>query len=229
MIIAAFLMGLIGSLHCAVMCGPLALAVPVVAQTRASLIASRLFYNLGRITVYGILGLLFGAIGKSIVLSGLQQWLSIIAGLVMLVFLILEFKGMKMSLWKSSVWIKSIFRNFLKHRSYLAVFILGLANGLLTCGLVYLAGTASIAAGAPFKAAGYMIFFGLGTFPVMLGITLFGTRFVPLVQRMNFKPAIPIFVSLVALSLILRGMSLGIPYFSPRISNTTFTCPACLR
>lgn len=228
MIIAAFLMGLIGSLHCAVMCGPLALAVPVVEQTRPSFIASRLVYNFGRITVYAILGLIFGAIGKSIVLSGFQQWLSIVAGATMLGFLLLELNGTKTPLWKTSIWIKSIFSTFLKRRSYLAAFILGLANGLLPCGLVYMAGTASIAAGAPFKAAGYMIVFGLGTVPVMLGITLSGTRFVRLVQGVKFKPAVPIVISLVALSLILRGMSLGIPCLSPGISNAALTCPACL-
>src|SRR4051812_35081718 len=87
MLLAAFLMGLIGSVHCVAMCGPLALAVPMAGSTRRSAVGSRLVYNAGRLVVYGVLGLFFGLIGKSVVLVGLQQSLSLGAGLAMALFL----------------------------------------------------------------------------------------------------------------------------------------------
>src|SRR3954469_14309814 len=86
-VITAFLLGLMGSLHCAGMCGPLVLMTPVVGHSRASRVASRVLYHLGRITTYALIGLLFGMIGKSIVFAGLQRWLSLVVGMLMLVIL----------------------------------------------------------------------------------------------------------------------------------------------
>ena len=62
----AFLLGFVGSLHCAGMCGPLALALPVVGKTRATFFLSRLTYNFGRIVTYGLLGVLFGQLTKRV-------------------------------------------------------------------------------------------------------------------------------------------------------------------
>ncbi|MGZ8921574.1 MAG: sulfite exporter TauE/SafE family protein, partial [Limisphaerales bacterium] len=221
MLIAAFIMGFIGSLHCAAMCGPLVLAMPVVGTTQRAYFASRLIYNSGRIAAYGLLGLFFGAIGKSLLLAGFQQWLSILAGVAMLAVLMLGRRGANVSAWRASVWIKSVFRTYLQRRSHGAVFSLGAANGLLPCGLVYVAGTASAATGDIIQSALYMIVFGVGTLPMMLGMGLFGTRLIHLLQPLRLKPLVPIAVSLVALSLILRGMALGIPYLSPTVANAT--------
>ena len=229
MLLAAFIMGFVGSLHCAAMCGPLVLAMPVVGTTKNQIAASRLVYNIGRLASYSVLGLIFGCIGKSLLLVGFQQGLSITAGIVMLVFLLLGRKGANIAAWRAAVWIKSTFRTFLQRRTYRAVFTLGTANGLLPCGLVYLAGTASAASGGVTNAALYMLVFGLGTLPMMFGIGLFGPSLMKLLQRFRLKPLVPIAVSLVALSLILRGLALGIPYLSPALSNGGITCAACTR
>ena len=226
MLWTALIMGLAGSAHCALMCGPLVLAVPVVGQTKHSIIASRLIYQLGRISTYAALGLIFGAFGKTLFLAGFQDWLSIGAGAAMLLILLLNLKHVG-SLWKGSLWIKSLFSGLLKRRSYTALFVLGLANGLLPCGLVYVAATASIAAGSIALSALYMAIFGLGTLPVLLGIALSSTRLLPLFQGTRLKPLVPVVVSIVALSLILRGLSLGIPYVSPSQTNDSVVCPAC--
>jgi uncharacterized protein len=229
MFFSAFLLGLLGSLHCAAMCGPLALAVPVVGTTKSAILTSRLIYNLGRILTYGSLGLFFGAIGKSLLLAGFQQWLSITAGVAMLAFLIFGHKGAVTTASKFSAWIKNLFRRFLQRRSYTAILILGAANGLLPCGLVYMAGTASAATGDILQSAAYMIVFGLGTIPMMLGLTLFSRPLLAFLQRFRPKPLVPIAVSFVAISLILRGLALGIPYVSPSVSDGDVKCAACVR
>lgn len=227
MLLAAFIMGFVGSLHCAAMCGPLVLAMPVVGNNKIQILASRIVYNIGRVTAYSILGVIFGFIGKSLLLAGFQRWLSIIAGSVMLILLVLGRKSAKNAAWRAAGWVKSTVRAFLRHRTYPAVFALGGANGLLPCGLVYLAGTASAASGEATSAALYMLVFGLGTIPMMLGIGLLGPSLIKQLQRFRLKPLVPIAVSLVALSLILRGLALGIPYLSPANGNGGITCPAC--
>ena len=229
MLLAAFIMGFVGSLHCAAMCGPLVLAMPVVGSGRKGILTSRLIYNAGRITMYATLGVIFGAIGKSLLLAGFQQWLSILAGVIMLVFVVLGLRGVGASGWRAAIWIKSTFRTFLQRRSYPGVFALGAVNGLLPCGLVYLAGTASAATGQVGYAAVYMIVFGFGTLPMMLGLSLFGPALMKHLQRFRLKPLVPIAVSLVAFSLIVRGMALGIPYVSPAVVGATVECPACAK
>ena len=80
MLWTAFLLGLAGSLHCAGMCGPLAMAVPVLGSSRGAIVTSRIVYNLGRITTYVLIGLLFGIVGQTIALAGFQRWISLFAG-----------------------------------------------------------------------------------------------------------------------------------------------------
>jgi sulfite exporter TauE/SafE len=227
MLLTAFIMGLVGSLHCAAMCGPLVLAMPVIGSGRRGLIGSRLIYNGGRIAMYALLGVVFGAIGKSLLLAGFQQWLSITAGVLMLALVWLGLNGAQANGWRAAVWLKATFRNLLHRRSYAGVFGLGAANGLLPCGLVYLAGTASVATGEVGAAALYMVVFGLGTLPMMLGMALFGPALMKRLQRFRLKPLVPIAVSVVAVSLILRGLALGIPYVSPAMSAGNVECSAC--
>jgi sulfite exporter TauE/SafE len=189
--------------------------------------ASRVVYNSGRITAYAILGVAFGLVGKSLVVAGFQQWLSITAGFAMLGFVVFGHKRLGSSGWRAAGWIKSTFRTFLQRRTFPAVFGLGAANGLLPCGLVYLAGTAAAASGDVAGAVLYMLMFGFGTIPMMLGIGLFGVSFMKLLQRFGLKPLVPVSVCLVALTLILRGAGLDIPYFSPAVSNGRVTCSGC--
>jgi sulfite exporter TauE/SafE len=227
MFLAAFIMGFLGSLHCAVMCGPLVLAVPVVNRTRAGILASRVVYHAGRIFTYSLLGAAFGLIGQTLLLAGFQQWLSILAGVTMLAFLLLGSRGVKSPLWKGALWIKSRFNHHFQRRSFISLATLGIVNGLLPCGLVYMAGTASSATGTPLHGALYMLCFGLGTVPMMLAISLGAARLLPVIRLPRFKRIVPVAVSLIALSLIARGMALGIPYLSPERTDAAITCPAC--
>src|SRR5437016_11916477 len=80
----ALLLGLVGSLHCAGMCGPLALAVLANCQSLVGFAANRLAYNLGRIITYCLLGLVFGLLGRTLVLAGVQRWVCLALGLALL-------------------------------------------------------------------------------------------------------------------------------------------------
>ena len=214
----ASLLGLVGSLHCAAMCGPLVLAVTAAGGARRSLAASRLVYHVGRLGIYCVMGLVFGAAGKSLALAGLQRWLSLLAGAALLGGLLLSSRvALKTPVARLVVKLKSAFSRLLRQRTLASQFALGAINGLLPCGLVYIAAAAAAATGALLEGTLYMAMFGLGTLPMMLGLGLVSPRLralaIPRMQKL-----IPISVALVAVLLLLRGMSLGIPYLSPDLA-----------
>ena len=211
----AFILGLVGSLHCVGMCGPLALAVPVVAGQRA---LSRAIYHAGRIATYAAVGALAGLAGESLRLAGWQQGLSIALGLLLLAGLAFHWsRPMTAGLHR----LKSIFGSLLRRRSFGALFALGLANGLLPCGLVYVAAAAAAATGHLTQAAGCMAAFGAGTLPAMLAVPWLGSHLAP---RLPIKNLIPLSILTVAALLILRGLSLDIPFLSPNLDGS---CAAC--
>lgn len=225
MLLTAFILGLAGSLHCAGMCGPLALALPVAGTSRVSFLVSRLAYNAGRLMTYAALGAMFGLIGEVVALAGFQRWLSLTAGGMILAGLIFTRFSAKNTVTRVAVWVKGAFRSLLQRRSYSSLLLLGLTNGLLPCGLVYVAATASGATGQVLGGAQYMLAFGLGTLPMMLGLSLLGRT---LQLRFDFRRLVPFSVALVAVLLILRGLALGIPYVSPGVTASGAThCPAC--
>jgi sulfite exporter TauE/SafE len=214
----AFVLGLVGSVHCAGMCGPLALAVPGTAMSPSRFALGRVTYNAGRIATYCVLGMVFGFFGKTLLLAGIQRWVSISLGVVLIVGL---FTSRKLALWKPVTMLvnqlKARMSGLLRQRSLASVGALGLLNGLLPCGLVYVAAAGATATGHFFNGAIYMAAFGAGTLPMMLAIGL-GGKLVPLSFRLKLRAAIPVSVFLLGTLLILRGMSLGIPYVSPNLA-----------
>jgi uncharacterized protein len=219
----ALVLGLVGSLHCAGMCGPLALALPM-AGGGVRFVLGRLAYNSGRIITYCFLGLLFGLIGRSLWLAGIQRWVSMALGIILLSGL---FASRRLALWRPVTALverlKRGMSTLLRQRSLMSLGVLGLLNGLLPCGLVYVACAGATATGGVLSSVGFMAAFGLGTVPMMLAISLSG-RLVPGPLRLSLRKAIPVAVFLLASLLILRGMSLGIPYVSPDMSGTGNTC-----
>ncbi len=206
----AFLTGLFGSMHCVGMCGAIALSLP----TR-SFVGSFL-YNAGRIFTYTLLGLLFGSFGKGLDLLGMQQSLSIFLGGVIILGVFLP-QFTKITLFNKAFFrLKQSFTPFFKKKSHFSMFAIGSLNGLLPCGLVYLAIIGSVVQADAQEGALYMFFFGLGTLPMMqlLGIYkhLLGVEW----RRRIFK-MMPLFVFFLGVLLIFRGLNLGIPYISPLI------------
>jgi len=220
----AFILGLVGSLHCAGMCGPLALALPAAGNTTPGYVLGRLAYNLGRLVTYSLLGIVFGLAGRTFLLAGLQRWVSIGLGVALLIGL---FASRKLALWRPITLfveqLKSRMSGLLRRRSLASLAALGLLNGLLPCGLVYVACAGATATGGILAGASYMAAFGAGTVPMMLTISLFG-KLVPISLRLQLRKAIPVCVFLLATLLILRGMSLDIPYLSPDLTNNAASC-----
>jgi sulfite exporter TauE/SafE len=214
----ALILGLVGSLHCAAMCGPLALALPRTGMGSCGFIAGRIAYNLGRIATYCALGVVFGLVGRSLFLAGVQRWASIVLGLVLLVGLS---ASRRLAFWHPATtlvgWLKLRISRLLRERSLLSLAVLGLLNGLLPCGLVYVACAGATSTNGILTGAAYMCAFGMGTVPMMLGISLSG-KLMPISVRMQLRKAVPVSVCLLATLLILRGLSLGIPYVSPDLS-----------
>jgi len=219
----AFILGLIGSVHCAGMCGPLSIALPGDPRKNRFLFG-RVAYNSGRVFTYSLLGVVFGLLGKSLFLAGLQRWFSIILGIVLLAGLFI--KGRALAVRFISAWvdrIKTSMGSLLRRRSITASFAFGACNGLLPCGLVYVACAASAAVGSVPGGIAYMAAFGLGTFPMMLALSLSGRMF-PFKFRLRLQRLIPASVCVIAFLLILRGMALGIPYVSPDLASGHSCC-----
>lgn len=219
LLIAACAMGMLGSFHCVGMCGPLALSLPLKNDGAATKFFGAMLYNAGRIVTYSVFGLVFGLIGKSVALFGYQQWLSVILGAAILIFMLLP---KKITAVKNKNLVLEFFEKlrqalgqlfFKKTRSTL--FAIGLLNGLLPCGLVYMAAAGAVATGDLLSSVLFMAFFGLGTLPVMWSIAFFG-NYVSLGIRQRIKKLYPYMMMLMACLLILRGMGLGIPYVSPK-------------
>ncbi len=224
----AFALGLAGSLHCAGMCGPLALALPSPDRRFPAFFAGRLAYNGGRVVTYCLLGFAFGLVGQVVVVAGFQQTMSVALGVALLAGLFLSPRLVRWSpITRLVEALKRRMSGMLRQRSIVALGALGLLNGLLPCGLVYVACAGAVATGNLLRGAEYMALFGAGTVPMMLAISLSGSM-VPIRVRLRLIKAVPIAVGLLAALLILRGMALGIPYVSPNLSggaNNAACCP----
>jgi uncharacterized protein len=217
--ITAFIMGAIGSFHCIGMCGPLALSLPLNNNSLQAKFIGALLYNAGRIITYTLLGFLFGLIGKSVALFGFQQWLSVILGSTIILLLVLPkfFPVIFSNLHTGGSFFQKVRRTaggLFSAKKKSALFSIGLLNGLLPCGFVYLAIAAAVSSGQLAGSMLFMAFFGLGTLPVMWAIAFWG-NFIGMGVRKKIRKAYPAMMLLVASLLIVRGMGLGIPYVSP--------------
>ncbi len=220
LIVAAFTMGLLGSFHCVGMCGPLALSLPLSTNTVWSKFSGAFLYNTGRIITYSVFGFVFGLIGKSASLFGYQQWLSISLGVLIIFFVILP-KRISVFSYKNYITvffekIRSGLGNLFSRKNYSSLFFIGVLNGLLPCGLVYMAAAGAVATGDIVDSILFMAFFGLGTLPIMWSLAFFG-NYVSIGIRQKIRMAYPYMMMLMGCLLILRGMGLGIPYISPEM------------
>jgi len=215
----AFALGLLGSLHCAAMCGPLMLALPVPPGGPARFITGRILYQAGRVATYCLLGVVAGLAGKSIFLGGMQRWLSIALGVAILGgFLVSKKVSLSAPAVRLVARLKAAMSLQLQRRGFRSLVLLGMLNGLLPCGLVYVAMAGALSRSTVLDGVFYMAAFGLGTLPTMLGISLSGKLF-PVPLRLKLRRAIPVGVCALAGLLILRGMALGIPYVSPDLAG----------
>ena len=211
----AFLMGLAGSLHCFAMCGPLVLAI---SQGRKKTIWGQLLYQLGRIFAYLLIGALFGLVGKMLSLLVYQQGLSIISGLILLLLSLMAFFGRPVTYFFRPIanFTSAAYRKVWGKNTVWAILLSGALNGLLPCGLVYFAAITSLSYGNAVSSIAFMISFGLGTLPMMLGISVLGTLAGTHIKFSTNKLLPPITL-VMAILLVVRGLGLGVPYISPKI------------
>lgn len=219
MLWTAFLLGFLGSFHCLGMCGPIALAVS--AKDKCRYLKNKLIYNLGRTVTYSGLGGLIGFLGFSLALAGIQQWISISMGVLILV-MAFSYKRSERIVAQSGLFgavgkLRNVLGKYLKRGGTSAFFITGLLNGFLPCGMVYLALIASLAMQSPLYGAAYMFFFGMGTISMLISVMVTQHMMAASVRNKLTK-GMPYFAMFIGILFIVRGMGLGIHYLSPHLA-----------
>jgi sulfite exporter TauE/SafE len=222
-LISGFVVGILGSFHCVAMCGPIALALPAGNSAGMVYVAGRVLYNTGRIMTYVLLGALMGSIGGLFALAGMQQAVSIAVGCFMILALFLP----SIARFSSSRWsfpgslytrLRTHLGTLLHRRSLVSLLLIGIVNGFLPCGFLYIALAGAATLGEIPKGMAFLAGFGLGTLPLMLGVSLIGRTLRPGIRKMS--ALLPAFTFLLAVLFILRGLNLGIPYISPHVKET---------
>lgn len=219
-ILIGFIIGLQATLHCVGMCGPLALAAPIDRSQKKRALWGSLTYNLGRISSYTYLGFLLGLLGIGSTWIYTMQVLSILSGLFFLATAIFgsmeSWLGIRQLTSKIGQFNARLFPAIKKMPRALRPYLFGVLNGLLPCGMVYLALIYALSCANLVDSVLSMFFFGLGTLPVMF--------FIPLIGQQRFyqvfpRPTQKIILGIIGLLLILRGLNLGIPFLSPSMEK----------
>jgi sulfite exporter TauE/SafE len=201
------------------MCGPIAFMLPVDRSNSFNKVGQISLYHFGRILSYALIGIIFGILGKSLYIFGIQQQLSIAIGILMIVLVLIpsqhtsHFKLTK-PIYHLISKVKSHLGKALKKKTADTFLTIGFLNGFLPCGLVYMAVFGAIAMGSVAESSLYMVLFGIGTIPLMTTAVYIG-KFLNQSIRTRIQRAIPVVVIIIGALFILRGLGLGIPYVSP--------------
>lgn len=177
-LLAALLIGFIGSSHCLVMCGGIAgaLQLSMPAQSRARKLQLQLLLSLGRLTTYALFGALVGYFGAGAMqLAGVSLlWLRLVAGLLLLLmalyisrlwFGLIRLEQLGQKLWR---YVQPLATKLLPLNSAAKAYSYGLCWGALPCGLVYSTLGWSLASGSAIQGGLLMLSFGAGTLPAIL-------------------------------------------------------------
>ena len=214
-----FFMGLLGSVHCIGMCGPLVMALPISLRSNFQKIVTLFLYHAGKIMSYCILGLLFGLFGSQLPVFGVQRNISVIIGITMLLYgiyvFVLKPKHLQLGPFNTVYnfivkWLSKLF----KSKYMVSFFFIGMLNGLLPCGMVYLALSSAMATQNLLQGGLLMVFFGMGTVPALMMVAI-GGQFMGFTFRRKIQTLLPVFIFIMGVLLILRGLNLGIPFISP--------------
>ncbi len=224
--LTALLMGLAGSLHCVAMCSPLAIAV---TNLRRPFLVNRILYNGGRILTYGMLGALVSTFGSLFKLSGFQNILTIGLGCLLVMLGLTGISHLRIPFFtgiiqKFTLKIKQFFSEFLKKKSFFSIGMMGMLNGLLPCGLTYLALTYCLTLSGGIDGFFFMLIFGAGTLPVMIGLS---SVFQFMINRwkLNFRSLTT--MVMLALGVLLITRSIYGQHHAPVISGTVENIVVC--
>lgn len=213
MMYSAFILGLAGSLHCFGMCGPLSLLVPADRSKRLQYLAGRLVYNSGRIFTYILMGLAIGLIGEQAGFAIPQKIVFITLGTILLIYLLLPSSiKTKLSILPAvsrfSGFLKRSISTLHKKNRLSSQFLFGLLNGLIPCGLVYGALSASFLTADAFDSMLYMGVFGLGTLPMMLSFGVLGSF---ISKMFSVKPKLIYSLSYLVLAIFMLYKGINTP------------------
>lgn len=221
--ITAVIFGLISSLHCIGMCGPIAMMLPVSKNSQAKKVMQICTYHLGRISAYSFLGLIFGIFGKGLFLAGLQQQLSIVVGILMILFVLIPQNKLGKFNFLQPIYVlitklKKALGGQFKKQTFSSLYLIGFFNGFLPCGMVYVALFGALATQSITLGIAYMALFGLGTIPLMSSIIFVRDLFSVKVRGAIMK-YYPVIIVLFGMLFIIRGLGLDIPFMSPDTLN----------
>lgn len=219
MLYTAFLFGLLSSFHCVGMCGPIAMMLPVSHNNPPRKALQVAIYHIGRLSSYTFLGLLFGIFGRGLYLAGFQQNLSIFIGIAILLVIIIPERLIASWTFAQPIYMllgraKAKLGQQFKKSSFGSLFTIGILNGLIPCGMVYVAIFGAIGMQNEVYGMLYMLLFGLGTIPLMTAV-VYLKAFISISMRNKINKMIPYVAAIVGILFILRGLGLGIPYVSP--------------
>lgn len=220
LIFSALALGFASGFHCIGMCGPIALSLGLTKKQATNYYLQNLTYQFGRIVTYSLLGALLGILGKGFEMAGFQKYLTILAGILLVIMAVFSFGGKDFAskipfLSKFLFKVKMNLGKFMQKADYRSRFSTGILNGFLPCGMVYMALTASLAAGGILQGATFMALFGLGTLPFMFFVVLLG-NLMTTAFRIKILKFVPVMMLVLGGLFILRGLELGIPYISPK-------------
>ncbi len=224
MLWSAFILGLFSSVHCVGMCGPIVLMLPYSQETRRKMLVETFTYHVGRVTIYSIMGLLFGFLGRGLALAGLQQSLSVLFGFLLIFIAVFSYnfenRIASFGIFKKmSDAVRRGYSRVLKKKN--AHFLLGMLNGLLPCGMVYWAIAASMLTFSLTQGAVYMLLFGLGTMPLLIGTLLASSIFKKQMIR-QFYQLVPLYQFALGVFLIWRAYAID-----PSVFNYLSPVPMC--
>jgi len=214
-ILSGFVLGLFGSLHCVGMCGPLVLSLPMAKEVRYNVIKHSFYYNGGRAMTYAILGVIMGSLGWCVELSGIQRLFSIILGVIMIYgglchyFPRLRLLQLSSTTRLISRTIQNRIGPLMSRQTSASNYLkIGMLNGFIPCGLVYVALATSVTLGHPMLSGSYMLFFGIGTIPLMAIVMIGGNLHKRMSQQL--RKYLPLLAVLLGLYLIWRGIMLNV-------------------
>lgn len=214
MLWTALTLGFLGSLHCLGMCGPLVMAIPSTGKTNLETAANVTGYHTSRLAAYALLGILPGVIGAGLHVTAAQQWISIIVGILFLVGCVISLRGqLRISIgWvdRASNAIQNLFFRYSRSGSRSHLLGLGFLNGLIPCGMVYMAMAAALGTGSVTGSMLFMIAFGAGTVPIFFGLAFIQSR-----KVLNLRPylikLIPVSLAILGVIFLWRGLAITVP------------------
>lgn len=203
--LAALSLGFMSSLHCIGMCSPLAILIH--GKNKSRTLVNRMLYNAGRVVTYSAMGLLVGLFGSLFHFGGIQNIFSIFAGIIILAVLCFPAVSTRhLPSWNAAlIRVKSALARKLKSHFPVSSFVAGLLNGILPCGLVYMALTFAVLQSTVYESIIFMTLFGLGTIPALVAMS-YGAHHIFKYMPFSVKKMQTAFLIVLAVIMIGRGI-----------------------